>query len=75
MVMLERPWGVLAECVLDAWLAREGSSGAVTTFSKTMALRRLHWKNSVLAELLYTVNIFKVGRACMQGLMRRACGR
>lgn len=49
-----------AECKMDAFLAGKGSDGAVSTFSKTMALRRLHWKNSLLAELLYAVNVFKV---------------
>ncbi len=29
-------------------------------FSKTMALRRLHWKNTLLAEVLYLVNVYKV---------------
>ena len=30
-----------------------------------MALRRLHWKNSLLGELLYLVNIAKTGRVHM----------
>jgi hypothetical protein len=29
--------------------------------SRAMALRRLHWKNSVVGELLYYINIAKVG--------------
>jgi len=31
-------------------------------FSKTMALRRLHWQNSLLGEIMYMVNLFKTGR-------------
>jgi hypothetical protein len=30
------------------------------TFSKAMALRRLHFKNSFTAELLYYINLIKV---------------
>jgi hypothetical protein len=26
-----------------------------------MALRRLHWKNTLLAEVLYLLNVYKVG--------------
>lgn len=37
--------------------------GKPTAFSMTMALRRLHWKNTMLAELLYTLNLYKVGKA------------
>ena len=48
------------ECKLDASLAAQGSAGEGQTFSRTMALRRLHLKNSVLGELLYAVNIYKV---------------
>ncbi|GLC41704.1 hypothetical protein PLESTB_000686100 [Pleodorina starrii] len=53
---------VLWQCKLDAYLARLGSGGAVTTFSKSMALRRLHWKNSPVAELLYAINVYQTGR-------------
>ncbi|KAF5841144.1 hypothetical protein DUNSADRAFT_14147 [Dunaliella salina] len=31
-------------------------------FSKTMALRRLHWQNSLLGEVMYMVNLYKTGR-------------
>ncbi|KXZ49105.1 hypothetical protein GPECTOR_23g36 [Gonium pectorale] len=51
---------VLWQCKLDAYLARIGSFGAVTTFSKEMALRRLHWKNSPLGEVLYMINVYKI---------------
>ncbi|KAG1676382.1 hypothetical protein FOA52_001177 [Chlamydomonas sp. UWO 241] len=36
-----------------------------STFSRTMALRRLHWKNSALGEALYAVNLAKTGRVHM----------
>lgn len=45
---------------MDAALASRGSNGAVCGFSRAMALRRLHWRNSPLAELLYAVNLYKV---------------
>lgn len=51
---------LLAEAKLDAGLASRGSGGSVNTFSRAMALRRLHWKNSLLGELLYLVNVSKV---------------
>ncbi len=54
-----------AECKLDAHLARMGSGGATATFSKTMALRRLHWRNSPLGEALYALNLYKVGNVCL----------
>jgi hypothetical protein len=50
-----------AEAKVDAGLASRATSGAVRTFSRAMALRRLHWKNSLLGELLYLVNVSKVG--------------
>ncbi|GLI67640.1 hypothetical protein VaNZ11_011889, partial [Volvox africanus] len=56
---------VLWQCKFDAYLARTGSGGAVTTFSKAMALRRLHWKNSPIAELLYMLNVHRTGRIHM----------
>jgi hypothetical protein len=37
----------------------------VQGFSKAMALRRLHWRNSLLGELLYTINVAKVGLVCV----------
>ena len=44
----------------------DGSSGgggpAGPGFSRAMALRRLHWKNSLLGEALYLVNVAKTGR-------------
>lgn len=41
--------------------AAEAEEGApARNFSVAMALRRLHWKNSLLAEVLYLVNIYKV---------------
>lgn len=53
---------VLWQCKVDAALASRGSNGAVCGFSRAMALRRLHWRNSPLAELLYAVNLYKTGR-------------
>jgi len=38
------------------------AAAAPVTFSKTMALRRLHWQNSLLGEALYLVNVYKTGR-------------
>ena len=44
----------------------DGGSGsgepAGPGFSRAMALRRLHWKNSLLGEALYLVNVAKTGR-------------
>jgi hypothetical protein len=51
-----------AESKLDAWLASEVTG--VPAFSTAMALRRLHWKNSLLGEVLYLVNVFKVRPLC-----------
>ncbi len=46
--------------------SRSRSKGSSSSrFSTTMALRRLHWKNSILAELLYYINITKTGRVHM----------
>ncbi|GFR44223.1 hypothetical protein Agub_g5412 [Astrephomene gubernaculifera] len=53
---------VLWQCKLDAALASRGSSGRQVGFSRTMALRRLHWRNSALGELMYAVNLYKTGR-------------
>jgi hypothetical protein len=78
---------MFAECKLDAHLARIGSDGEVTGFSRAMALRRLHWRNSPLAEALYALNLYKVratpGSARLSGqgsiaqlpLRRCACAR
>lgn len=43
-----------------------GSQAAspTATFSRTMALRRLHWKNTLLAEFLYLINVYKVCTCC-----------
>lgn len=38
------------------------STGSSSRFSRTMALRRLHLKNSPLGELLYYINLTKTGR-------------
>jgi hypothetical protein len=51
-----------AEAKVDAGLASRATAGAVSSFSRAMALRRLHWKNSLLGELLYLVNVSKVSR-------------
>ena len=53
---------LFAECKLDAWVAnRAAPEGASKpAFSKAMAFRRLHWKNNLLGELLYYINISKV---------------
>lgn len=53
---------VLWQCKFDAFLAGLGSGGRVSTFSRTMALRRLHLKSSLLGEVLYAVNLRKTGR-------------
>jgi hypothetical protein len=53
---------VPTEAKVDAGLASRATSGGVTGFSRAMALRRLHWKNSLLGELLYLVNVSKVRR-------------
>jgi hypothetical protein len=50
-----------AEAKVDAGLAARATGGAVQGFSKAMTLRRLHWRNSLLGELLYTINVAKVG--------------
>jgi hypothetical protein len=53
---------VSAECKLDAWLVSRAfpEEPSQPAFSRTMAFRRLHWKNSLLGEVLYYVNISKV---------------
>jgi hypothetical protein len=53
---------VLWQCQLDASLAIRGSGGAVRAFSRTMALRRLHLRSSLLGELLYAANLALTGR-------------
>ncbi|KAG2492286.1 hypothetical protein HYH03_009526 [Edaphochlamys debaryana] len=53
---------VLWQCKLDAHLASKASGGEVATFSRAMALRRLHWRNSPLGELLYMINVAKTAR-------------
>lgn len=52
---------VLSQCKLDAYLAEKATGGRVRTFSKEMAMRRLHWKNCILGELLYLNHIHKHG--------------
>eukprot|EP00882_Tetradesmus_deserticola_P030454 GHRQ01034203.1.p3 GENE.GHRQ01034203.1~~GHRQ01034203.1.p3 ORF type:complete len:130 (+),score=39.84 GHRQ01034203.1:250-639(+) len=49
-----------AEAKVDAGLAARATGGAVRGCSRAMALRRLHWRNSLLGELLYMVNVAKV---------------
>jgi hypothetical protein len=51
-----------SEADTGAAASSSGGAGAGASFSRAMALRRLHWKNSPLAELLYYVNIAKTGR-------------
>ncbi len=66
---------VLWQCKLDAYLGdrakqqqeqkqkqEASSTGSSSRFSRTMALRRLHLKNSPLGELLYYINLTKTGR-------------
>ncbi|KAJ9531719.1 hypothetical protein QJQ45_021866 [Haematococcus lacustris] len=53
---------VLWQAKLDAHLARRATEGRVSAFSKTMALRRLHWQNNLVGELMYLVNVTKTGR-------------
>ncbi|MEW5313988.1 MAG: hypothetical protein WDW38_005518 [Sanguina aurantia] len=52
---------VLWQCKVDAAIATK-ARGKATAFSMAMALRRLHWRNTMLAEVLYTVNLYKTGR-------------
>eukprot|EP00775_Hariotina_reticulata_P006989 gene6989-7203_t len=56
---------VLWQARVDAGLAARATDGTVTGFSRAMALRRLHWKNSLLGELLYALNVAKTGRVHM----------
>eukprot|EP00878_Enallax_costatus_P035945 GHUV01040202.1.p1 GENE.GHUV01040202.1~~GHUV01040202.1.p1 ORF type:complete len:108 (+),score=25.86 GHUV01040202.1:362-685(+) len=56
---------VLWQAKVDAGLASKATNGSVTTFSRAMTLRRLHWRNSLLAELLYLLNVSKTGRVHM----------
>ncbi|KAF8059985.1 SQD2 [Scenedesmus sp. PABB004] len=53
---------VLWQAKVDAGLAARATGGRVSTFSRAMALRRLHWRNSLLGEALYLVNVAKTGR-------------
>ena len=52
--------GPAAEAKLDAYLVKRYHPEQEATFSKAMALRRLHFKNSLMAEFLYYVNLVKV---------------
>jgi hypothetical protein len=52
--------GAAAEAKLDAYLVKKYHPTQEATFSKAMALRRLHWKNSFMGEVLYYVNLIKV---------------
>ncbi|KAF6255496.1 hypothetical protein COO60DRAFT_1285797 [Scenedesmus sp. NREL 46B-D3] len=53
---------VLWQAKVDAGLAARATGGAVQGCSRAMALRRLHWRNSLLGELLYIINVAKTGR-------------
>lgn len=53
---------VLWQCKVDAGLASRATQGKVTSFSTEMALRRLHWQNCWMGELLYLLNVYKTGR-------------
>lgn len=57
---------VLQQCKLDVWLSSKSPKcskyNPAQTFSKAMALRRLHWKNSVTGEVLYALNLYLTGR-------------
>lgn len=64
---------VLWQCKLDAALSER--NGSAPTFSKGMALRRVHWKNTLLAELLYYINICKTGRVFMLPPEKRSVPR
>ncbi|KIY98011.1 hypothetical protein MNEG_9954 [Monoraphidium neglectum] len=44
-------------------------------FSRAMALRRLHWRNSLLGEILYAINIAKTGRVHMLPPVKRPLQR
>ena len=52
---------VLSQCKLDAYLADKATGGRVKRFSREMAMRRLHWKNCILGELLYLNHIHTKG--------------
>ena len=54
-------WVVASQCKLDSYLADKATGGKVKTFSREMALRRLHWKNCILGELLYLIHVQKTG--------------
>ncbi|KAI8476199.1 MAG: hypothetical protein J3K34DRAFT_365238 [Monoraphidium minutum] len=56
---------------------REGGGGgaAAPGFSRAMALRRLHWKNSLLGEVLYLINVAKTGRVHMLPPVKRPLQR
>jgi len=56
---------VLWQCKLDAHLAGKSQGGEAPGFSRTMALRRLHLRSSLLGELLYAINLYKTGRVHM----------
>lgn len=58
---LTSPEFAYAECKVDSAIATK-ARGKATAFSMAMALRRLHWRNTMLAEVLYTVNLYKVVR-------------
>jgi hypothetical protein len=52
--------------------ATGGSEDQPAAFSRAMALRRLHWKNTLLGEVLYLINIAKVGFLERGGLVAEA---
>lgn len=55
-------WVVLSQCKLDSYLADKATGGRVRAFSREMALRRLHWKNCLLGEMLYMSHVYKTGK-------------
>ncbi|WIA13460.1 hypothetical protein OEZ85_007040 [Tetradesmus obliquus] len=66
---------VLWQAKVDAGLAARATGGAVQGFSRAMALRRLHWRNSLLGELLYAVNVAKTGRVHLLPPMKQPLQR
>eukprot|EP00879_Flechtneria_rotunda_P031624 GHRR01034565.1.p3 GENE.GHRR01034565.1~~GHRR01034565.1.p3 ORF type:complete len:108 (+),score=11.67 GHRR01034565.1:383-706(+) len=66
---------VLWQAKVDAGLASRATGGVICGFSRAMALRRLHWKNNLLGEVLYIINVVKTGRVHLLPPVRRPLQR
>ncbi|GAX84562.1 hypothetical protein CEUSTIGMA_g11983.t1 [Chlamydomonas eustigma] len=66
---------ILWQCKMEAYLAFWSTDGKIGAFSKSMALRRLHWKNCILGEALYLINILKTGRVHLLPPVKRPSRR